>query len=158
MLYNVVCSPVNVPHTLLDVLCVCFTASYLPSLLLLSVIGPPHPPGTPVVGLHALKADKPVLISLCAGNGHSSLNTEIMINFPFRFSVKFKIHRASTIPTNRPETKKNACHHQTIPCHHQAIPCHHLPGLGRFLRDLCIIFCLRQCQVFLWSFNSAMVV
>ena len=56
MLYNVVCSPVNVPHTLLDVLCVCFTASYLPSLLLLSVIG--HPPGTPVVGLHALKADK----------------------------------------------------------------------------------------------------
>ena len=54
MLYNVVCSPVNVPHTLLDVLCVCFTASYLPSLLLLSVIGHPHPPGTPVVGLHAL--------------------------------------------------------------------------------------------------------
>ena len=80
MLYNVVCSPVNVPHTLLDVLCVCFTASYLPSLLLFSVIG--HPPGTPVVGFHALKADKPLLISLFAGNGQSSLNTEIMNKFP----------------------------------------------------------------------------
>ena len=82
MLYNVVCPPVNVPHTLLDVLCVCFTASYLPSLLLLSVIGHPRPPGTPVVGLHALKADKPVLISLFAGNEQSSLNTEIMNKFP----------------------------------------------------------------------------
>ena len=59
-------------------------SSYLPSLLLLSVIGPPHPPGTPVVGLHALKADKPVLISLFAGNGQFSLNTEIMNKFPLQ--------------------------------------------------------------------------
>ena len=82
MLYNVVCSPVNVPHTLLDVLCVCFTASYLPSLLLLSVMGHPHPPGTPVVGLHALKADTPVLISLFAENGQSTFNHEIKNKFP----------------------------------------------------------------------------
>ena len=41
-----------------------------------------HPPGTPVVGFHALKADKPVLISLFSGNGQSSFNHEIKNKFP----------------------------------------------------------------------------